>query len=44
VTASSGQPDLIDARSDGYDAERWRIGTIAKQLGVHHCTVERVLA
>jgi transposase len=27
-----------------HHAERWRVGTIAKQLGVHHCTVERVLA
>jgi hypothetical protein len=44
VTASSGQPDLIDARIDGDDAERWRIGTIAKQLGVHRCTAERVFA
>lgn len=25
-------------------AEKWRIGTIARQLGVHHCTVRRVLA
>ena len=27
-----------------YHAERWRIGTIAAQLGVHHGTVTRVLA
>jgi transposase len=27
-----------------YHAERWRIGTIAHQLGLHHGTVERVLA
>ena len=26
-----------------YHAERWRIGTIASQLGVHHGTVRRVL-
>jgi transposase len=26
-----------------YHAERWRIGTIATQLGVHHGTVSRVL-
>jgi transposase-like protein len=26
-----------------YHAERWRIGTIATQLGVHHGTVRRVL-
>jgi transposase len=25
-------------------AERWRIGTIARQLGVHHTTVQRVLS
>ena len=24
-------------------AEKWRVGTIAKQLGIHHSTVERVL-
>ena len=27
-----------------YHAEKWRIGTIATQLGIHHCTVRRVLA
>ena len=27
-----------------YHAERWRIGTIATQLSVHHGTVSRVLA
>ena len=27
-----------------YHAERWRIGTIAAQVGVHHTTVQRVLA
>jgi transposase len=27
-----------------YHAERWRIGTIAQQLGVHYGTVQRVLA
>lgn len=27
-----------------HHAERWRVGTIARQLGVHHCTVVRVLA
>ena len=26
-----------------YHAEKWRIGTIARQLGVHHSTVRRVL-
>jgi transposase len=27
-----------------YHAEKWRIGTIAAQVGVHHTTVRRVLA
>jgi len=27
-----------------YHAEKWRVGTIAAQLGVHHSTVSRVLA
>ena len=27
-----------------YHAEKWRIGTIATQLGLHHSTVRRVLA
>jgi transposase len=27
-----------------YFAEKWRIGTIARQVGVHHTTVRRVLA
>jgi len=27
-----------------YHAEKWRVGTIATQLGVHHGTVRRVLA
>ena len=27
-----------------YHAEKWRIGTIAGQLGVHHSVVRRVLA
>jgi transposase len=27
-----------------YHAERWRIGTIARELGVHHSVVRRVLA
>jgi transposase len=26
-----------------YHAERWKIGTIAAQLGVHHSTVRRVI-
>lgn len=26
-----------------YHAEKWRAGTIARQLGIHHCTVSRVL-
>jgi len=27
-----------------YHAEKWRVGTIAQQLGVHHSVVQRVLA
>ena len=27
-----------------YFAEQWRVGTIARQLGLHHSTVERVIA
>ena len=27
-----------------YFVEHWRVGTIARQLGVHHSTVERVLS
>jgi len=27
-----------------FHVEHWRVGTIARQLGVHHSTVERVLA
>ncbi len=27
-----------------YPVEPWRVGTIARQLGVHHGTVDRVLA
>jgi len=27
-----------------YHAERWRVGTIAREMGVHHTTVQRVLA
>ena len=27
-----------------YHAEKWKPGTIARQIGVHHTTVRRVLA
>ena len=27
-----------------YHAEKWRVHTIARQLGLHHATVRRVLA
>jgi IS30 family transposase len=27
-----------------FHVEKWRVGTIATQLGVHHATVERVLS
>ena len=26
-----------------YFAEKWKIGTIARQLGVHHNTVDRIV-
>jgi len=27
-----------------YFAEQWRVGTIARQLGLHHSMVDRVIA
>ena len=27
-----------------YHVEKWRVGTLSAQLGVHHSTVSRVLA
>jgi len=27
-----------------YHVERWRVGTISRQLGIHHSTIKRVLA
>ena len=27
-----------------YHVEKWRVGTIARQIGVHHNVVKRVLA
>ena len=27
-----------------YHVEQWRVGTIARQLGIHHNTVDRVLS
>ena len=27
-----------------YHVEKWRVGTIARQLGLHHGTVDRVLS
>ena len=27
-----------------FHVEKWRVGTIAQQLGVHHATVDRVLS
>lgn len=27
-----------------YHVEKWRVGTMAKQLGVHHATIKRVLS
>jgi transposase len=37
-------PDLEAQVLRYYHAEHWRIGTIAHQLGLHHGTVQRVLA
>ena len=38
-------PDELESRILRlYHAEKWRIGTIARQVGVHHSTVQRVLA
>ena len=38
-------PEELEARILRlYHAEKWRIGTIASQVGVHHSTVQRVLA
>ena len=27
-----------------HHVEKWRVGTIARQLGMHHSTVDRVLS
>ena len=37
-------PELIEQIQRYYHVERWRIGTIARQLKVHHGTVQRVLS
>lgn len=37
-------PDLEAKILRYYHAEKWRVGTISAQLGVHHSTVSRVLA
>ncbi len=36
-------PELKAQILRGHNAEKWRIGTIARQLSVHHSTVQRVL-
>ena len=36
-------PELIEKIQRYYHVERWRTGTIARQLKVHHGSVERVL-
>ena len=36
-------PELIAQIQRYYHVERWRIGTIARQLKLHHGTVERIL-
>lgn len=47
--AISGVRMAIDAEQRAqilryYHVERWTVGTIARQLGVHHSTVDRVLS
>ena len=37
-------PDLEAQILRYYHVEKWRVGTIARQLHVHHGTVARVLA
>ena len=37
-------PDLESMILRYYHTEKWRVGTIAGQLGVHHSAVSRVLA
>ena len=37
-------PDLETQILRYYHVEKWRVGTIARQLHVHHGTVARVLA
>ena len=37
-------PDLEAKILRYYHVERWRVGTIARQLGIHHGTVDRVLS
>ncbi len=37
-------PELAGEILRLYHAEKWRVGTVAAQLGVHHSTVRRVLA
>jgi transposase len=55
ITSSTARPaaltavDLVISKeSEGeimrlFHAEKWRVGTIAEQLGLHHTTVQRVL-
>ena len=38
------QPELEAKILRYYHVEKWRVGTIARQLQLHHGTVERVLA
>ncbi len=43
-----GSADMIPRETEAeilrlFHAEKWRIGTIARELGVHHTTVRRVL-
>ena len=36
--------DLVEKITRYYYVEKWRVGTISHQLGVHHSTVKRVLS
>ena len=36
--------DLAEKITRHYYVEKWRVGTISRQLNVHHSTVKRVLS
>jgi transposase len=43
-TALAISPELEAKILRYFHVEKWRVGTIARQLGVHHATVDRVLS